>query len=443
MTPWLGRAGERARIRREGWEEAARRLAADVLVPGGNRDPTLRLHRPRWTTTLGSVYEGDRYVTRVRAPFWNPSAFRMVVRDEGLLDDILKTLGFLQDVEVGEEAFDERFLVKGYPAWRIRELLGPAVRERLRGLPRVDLRIEPLSRTGAGARPGASPGVGSGGGSGAITGVDALVFRVPPDFHQPDRVVAVFRVFDLLMEGLVPVETGERGALEARLGAPGGVIRHVPLNYVVWDGDRPRRDAARELGALGDPAAVPALLSVLDDDAEGVVAAALEALGRIGDPGAVPALVRALGRRQEEVDGTTLSETAASALEAVGEGGTASAFRRALGGDPTGVAALGSRYRGELVRALMDVVDSADFSARVHAARALGTLGARDALPLLRSRSRAWGMKTRLTEAASEAVAAIEARARLPRPADQPAVSDPSTLPRPASSGDAGDAGER
>ncbi|HEC23833.1 MAG TPA: HEAT repeat domain-containing protein [Chloroflexi bacterium] len=57
---------------------------------------------------------------------------------------------------------------------------------------------------------------------------------------------------------------------------------------------RVRQEAIRKLEYLGDTAAVPALMTALEDESQYVRMAAARALGKLGDPAAVPALVGAL-----------------------------------------------------------------------------------------------------------------------------------------------------
>ena len=53
-----------------------------------------------------------------------------------------------------------------------------------------------------------------------------------------------------------------------------------------------RAAAAKALGALGDPAAVPALFDLLKDKKESVRASAAAALGKMKSPRAIKALAR-------------------------------------------------------------------------------------------------------------------------------------------------------
>ena len=77
-----------------------------------------------------------------------------------------------------------------------------------------------------------------------------------------------------------------------RLSAPGGEIKD---KYLLWEGDGPRRDAAAALGRLGDPAAVPALASVLRDEDALLRARAIEALAAIGHTDAIGPLIPPAG----------------------------------------------------------------------------------------------------------------------------------------------------
>lgn len=269
------------------------------------------------------------------------------------------------------------------------------------------------------------------GGSGSA--VRELLFRESRVITDVPRLEGLFELFEILLPRLCPESEGWEGDLERlvdRLLGAGSTVTDPMGNVVVWDGNIRRRDAAERLGRLGDPRAVAPLVSVLDDPDDELVARAVGALAELGDPGAVGPLVRRLGGRQREVGGRVLSELAAAALGRLDREDLRAAFDRALAGEPS--ALRGTGYRDEVVAALQEVLDSADFVAAAHAARALGTLGAREAVPLLRAKSRGWGMKTTLTEASREALEEIEARSGLPRPAEPSAPERDGTLPRPA-----------
>ena len=182
--------------------------------------------------------------------------------------------------------------------------------------------------------------------------------------------------------------------------------------------------------------AVPALIEALDDPDPALVVDAIRALDALGDPAAVPALVRLLGRRRDHVEDEPLSDHAGRALRAFGEEALVDAVERALAGDRTGLLEAVGTLREPAIEAFMQVLDSFDLDARVEAAVVLGELGARQALPLLRDKSWAMGLRTKLAEASRAAIDTIEAQASLPRPAAAAPPTPPSaqeaTLPRPA-----------
>lgn len=409
--------------------EAAFRRTAEAV--GGTFRQDTYLNRPivqrtdrRWTLTLEWVTGDTGQTTILRAPFHNPERRRFLIRTEGLLDDLWKTLGFLQDVEVGESTFDRRFLVKAPRAHAVRDLLDEEIRTRLLAQRRVDLRIhgprEPFQRPGYPA------------------GIDELQFRETGAITDHERLVALFDLFLALLPRLSPTDpsyASDPEALLARLEGPGGQTRSQWGPVVYWNGDPVRHEAARRLGQLGAAEAVPALIGSLDDPDDQLVATALRALGRIGDERAVTPLFALLGERLRRAEGAPLSEHAAAVLRELGHGATVDDLDRALQGEPEVLRGLAGAARDGIVRALMRVVDSTELQIRPHAARALGVVGATEALALLREKSTAWGMRTRLTEAATGAVAEIERRASLPRPA-RGAPDGPDTHPRPAGTPD-------
>ena len=87
--------------------------------------------------------------------------------------------------------------------------------------------------------------------------------------------------------------------------------------------------AARAVGNLGDPRAVPDLIELLNDHSEVVRNSAARALGRIGDHRAEPALEAALRDTSEAV-----RASAANALGALGSAESVGALSTAAASDP-------------------------------------------------------------------------------------------------------------
>ena len=108
----------------------------------------------------------------------------------------------------------------------------------------------------------------------------------------------------------------------ARLGQPDGfdLLIDVARSDLGWD---QRRHAIVALGELAYRGAVEALVPVLEDDEVHLRVAAARALGEIGDPAALPALRAALGdgERTTQNEEVTVGEVAAEAIRRIEERG--------------------------------------------------------------------------------------------------------------------------
>lgn len=118
-------------------EEIWRQLCTEIgaqYVEGGfwNGDKVQATHGP-WTITLDtytvSTGKSSTTYTRMRAPFVDPEGFRFTVYRKGIFSDIGKWFG-MQDIEIGDEAFDRDFILKSSEESKLRELLGsPKIRD--------------------------------------------------------------------------------------------------------------------------------------------------------------------------------------------------------------------------------------------------------------------------------------------------------------------------
>jgi hypothetical protein len=128
---WAALAGEiNARHSAGGWWKHGR-VVADVGA---------------WQLTLDKhvVSTGKSHITytRLRAPFVSNGGLRFDIYRRSLFSDLGKLLG-MQDIEVGDAAFDEAFIVKGNDEPTVRKLLAdPALRALLEAQPKVRLRVK-------------------------------------------------------------------------------------------------------------------------------------------------------------------------------------------------------------------------------------------------------------------------------------------------------------
>ncbi|MCB8980627.1 MAG: HEAT repeat domain-containing protein [Ardenticatenaceae bacterium] len=97
------------------------------------------------------------------------------------------------------------------------------------------------------------------------------------------------------------VEFGSAAAVSlGRIGDTAATLCLINLLHPS-NSNRVQVAAAEALGEIGDPTALPHLITALEDKGGGVRVAAAEALGKIGDPTALPHLIKALGDKDYEV----------------------------------------------------------------------------------------------------------------------------------------------
>lgn len=128
----------------------------------------------------------------------------------------------------------------------------------------------------------------------------AAAARALGDSSSVVRVIAAHRLASLALAGEEEAATALRGVAahpdaylrwKVAWGLSASPRDRRLLESLLEDRDADvRRQAARSLGRLGDPAAVAALVSALQDPNSFVRRWAGEALGRLGDPAAIPAL---------------------------------------------------------------------------------------------------------------------------------------------------------
>ena len=401
--------------RKEIWRQLSRELDGQFHDGGLFGHSAVQARSGDWTLTLDTVTSGDgktnQTFTRLRAPYFNPEGFRFDIYRAGVFSGFGKALG-MQDVEVGHSRFDRDFVIKGNAPRRLRRLFGnAAVRRLIQAQPKIQLSVK--GRDGWFGR--------------YPDGMDELHFQALGAMKDPARLR---NLFDLFAEVLWQICHGGRTDADdvpfhiRRVSAPGGRITN---KYVLWEGDGPRRDAAAELGRLGDPAAIPALADVLWDEDAVLRLRAVEALAEIRHGDAIGPLVPLLGDGRKAA-GLRFRDGVAEALRQLGEGELVVTVGAALGGDFGRLKAYDGGYRAEIIAALGHALEG---SSGAHAANALAEIHAVEALPRLREVRRSIGTRDATGEAVSAAIGKLEARAALPRAASAADV-EVDTLPRSA-----------
>ena len=177
--------------REEIWRKLSDDLRARYVDGGWSRSDRVEVTHGDWTLTLDTytVSTGKTTVvyTRMRAPYVNPEEFRFTIYRRGFFSDIGKTFG-MQDVEVGDPAFDQDFIVKGTDDARLRSLFSsPRLRELIRQQPHIHLSVRDDDGWFGGRFPDR---------------VDVLTFTVVGVIKDVDRLKALFDLFATTLDEL-------------------------------------------------------------------------------------------------------------------------------------------------------------------------------------------------------------------------------------------------
>jgi hypothetical protein len=174
------------------WRQLSQETGAEYVEGGlfkGNS--RVQAHVGPWTVTLDTytVSEGHSQVvyTRMRAPYVNPDGFRFDVYRKGLFSELGKLLG-VQDIEVGDEVFDEAMIVKANDPGKVQTLFAdPEVRRLVLAQPKVRLEVKDSEGWFGPTFP---------------ANVDELKFQVIGVIKDKERLKALFDLFAAVLERL-------------------------------------------------------------------------------------------------------------------------------------------------------------------------------------------------------------------------------------------------
>jgi hypothetical protein len=132
--------------RKEIWRQLSSEIDARYVEGGFWKGDKVQATHDQWIVTLDTyaVSTGKATIvfTRMRAPYVNPGGFQFTVYRKGMFSGLGKMLG-MQDIEIGDESFDEAFIVKGNDEARVRELLSnQRIRELIAGQPDIRFTVK-------------------------------------------------------------------------------------------------------------------------------------------------------------------------------------------------------------------------------------------------------------------------------------------------------------
>jgi hypothetical protein len=125
----------------------------------------------------------------VRAPYVNPDGFRFTVYRKGIFSDLGKWMG-MQDISVGDPAFDEAFIIKGNDEAKIRRLFADVkLRELISAQPDIHFCVKDDENQFWGGR--SFP-----------ANVDELYFQVIGVIKDVDRLKQLYNLFSETLDEL-------------------------------------------------------------------------------------------------------------------------------------------------------------------------------------------------------------------------------------------------
>lgn len=182
------------------WRQISSDLAGEFVDGGFWEENAVTYNHGEWrivldtrteTTYTGATMMTMQY-TRMRAPFINKDGLYFDISNEGFFSSIGKLLG-MQDIGIGDQVFDDRFLIKGNSPEKIRLLLADErIRELIRKQPNIHLRIKD------------DEGMF---GTDFPDGVDELHFECAGVIKETEVLKDLFELFCVILERLVQIDS--------------------------------------------------------------------------------------------------------------------------------------------------------------------------------------------------------------------------------------------
>ena len=199
ISKWFGPS------RDELWRQFSAAIGANYVESSFLKGSRVEATHRDWVVTLDTymVPAGKTHIpcTRMRAPFVNPSGFRFAVYRKSIFSGIATRLG-MQDIEVGDDAFDREFVVKSTDESRVRGLLSnPRLRALIAMQPDIHFSVKDDEGWFATRFP---------------EGVDELYFSVTGIIKDHDRLKLLFDLFAETLDALVEIGAAEGGPADLK-----------------------------------------------------------------------------------------------------------------------------------------------------------------------------------------------------------------------------------
>jgi hypothetical protein len=132
--------------KREAWQKFSAEIDAKYINNGFWKGDRVELDFNNWTIVLDTYIINTNNVvvtyTRIRAPFVNTTDFTFRIYRKGIFSDIAKFFG-AQDIEIGDSAFDDSFIIKSNDVQTAKALLkNEKIKDQFLKQPQIDLQIK-------------------------------------------------------------------------------------------------------------------------------------------------------------------------------------------------------------------------------------------------------------------------------------------------------------
>lgn len=188
------------------WRQIEKDIGGEYIDRGLFKENALVYRHGEWQIVLDTfmVMAGNTPVpfTRMRAPFVNKDQFHFAIYPEGFFSKIRKFFG-MQDIEIGEAAFDEKFIIKSNNEEKIKLLLQSAeIRELLQLQKKVSFEVKDDEGFFGVDFP---------------NGVDELYFQVGGIVKDKKQLLGLFGLFSMVLDRLVAIDSAYDQDPEVRL----------------------------------------------------------------------------------------------------------------------------------------------------------------------------------------------------------------------------------
>ena len=192
--------------RDEIWRQLSEQVGGRFVDGTWRKSPKVEATHGEWMMTLDNyaVSTGKAVVvfTRMRAPYVNPAGFRFTVYRKSIFSGVGKLFG-MQDIEIGDPDFDDKFIIKGTDESVVRQLLSnPRLRELIAKQPDIQFSVKDDEGWFGAKFP---------------EGVDELHFVAGGVIKDIDRLRALYDLFAETLDQLCRIGAAYEGAVDVRL----------------------------------------------------------------------------------------------------------------------------------------------------------------------------------------------------------------------------------